>query len=173
MKATTIASLVTFAAGALSINCNGNAALCDRKFSNVTFVGAHNSPFVGIGPADNQLTDVSSQLSQGVRFLTAQTHDKNGAVQLCHTNCALEDAGTLQTFLETVKTFLDANVNEVVTLLITNGDAIDINKFGDAFKTTGLDTYAYTPNMDLALDDWPTLGELIANQGRVVVFMGK
>lgn len=173
MKFVPLASLVAFATGALGIDCNGNAALCDRKYSNITFIGAHNSPFVGIGPADNQLTSVSSQLSKGVRFLTAQTHDEDGAIQLCHSSCALKDAGTLQTFLTTVKTFLDANTNEVVTLLITNGDAIDINKFGDAFQASALDSYAYAPGADLALDDWPTLGELIANNQRVVVFMGK
>lgn len=158
--------------GAVAINCNGNAALCDRKYSNMTFIGAHNSPFVGILPTQNQLTDITAQLNQGIRFVSAQTQDKDGAVQLCHTDCGLEDAGTLQSYLSLIKTWLDGNANEVVTLLLTNGDAIDLTKFSDAFKGAGLDSYAYSPNANLALADWPTLGELIASGKRLVVFMG-
>lgn len=165
-------ALLAFAATALGINCNGNAALCDRKYSNVTFVGAHDSPFVGILATQNQLTDVTAQLNQGVRYLTAQTHDKSGAIELCHTSCLLLDVGTLQTYLSSIKTWLDGHADEVVTLLITNQDGIDINTYGDAFKATGLDSYAYAPGADLALADWPTLGTLIANGKRLVVFMG-
>ncbi|KAI1868838.1 hypothetical protein JX265_006817 [Neoarthrinium moseri] len=170
MWVSVLTSLV-FLAGALALDCNGHSELCDRKYSNVSFIGAHNSPFVGILPSDNQLEDVEDQLNQGVRFLTAQTHDKDGAIQLCHTSCALLDVGTLQDFLGTVKTWLDGNSNEVVTLLITNGDAIDINKFGDAFKAVGLDAYAYSPGDTLTIDDWPTLGTLVSSNKRVVVFM--
>ncbi|KAH6655878.1 PLC-like phosphodiesterase [Truncatella angustata] len=162
---------LAFATVASAINCNGNAALCDRKYSNVTFVGAHNSPFVGALPTQNQLSDVTAQLNKGIRFLTAQTHDKDGAVQLCHTECGLEDAGTLQSYLSTIKTWLDGNTNEVVTLLLTNGDAIDLSKFSDAFKASGLDTYTYAPTADLSLADWPTLGEIVASKKRLIVFM--
>jgi hypothetical protein len=85
----------------------------------------------------------------------------------------LLDAGPLQDYLGTVKTWLDANPNDVVTLLITNGDAIDINKFGDVFKAVGLDSYAFIPSKPLGLDDWPTLGSLISSGNRLIVFMGK
>ncbi|KAI0133912.1 PLC-like phosphodiesterase [Xylariales sp. AK1849] len=164
-------AILAFVAYVLAIDCNGHAELCDRKYSNVSFIGAHDSPFVGILPSENQLEDVTAQLDQGVRYLTAQTHDKDGSIELCHTYCDLLDAGSLQTFLGTVKTWLDGNANEVVTLLITNEDAIDVNDFADAFKAVGLDTYVFTPDGDLALEDWPTLGTLIANNQRAVVFM--
>ncbi|XXH03650.1 hypothetical protein Hte_010055 [Hypoxylon texense] len=164
-------SALALAAGSLAADCNGHAELCDRVYSDVTFVGAHNSPFVGIGPSDNQFTTPTDQLNQGVRFLQAQTQDKDGAVEMCHTSCILEDAGTLESYLGEIKTWVDGNPNEVVTLLITNPDAIDITKFGDAFTSTGLETYVFTPDTQLALNEWPTLGDMISSGNRVVVFM--
>lgn len=83
------------------------------------------------------------------------------------------DAGPLQDYLGTVKTWLDANPNEVVTLLITNGDGLDINRFGAAFEAVGLDSYAFVPSGTLALADWPTLGTMISAGQRVVVLMGE
>jgi hypothetical protein len=168
-----LAALVLALAGsAAAINCNGHAELCDRKYSNVTFIGAHNSPFVGALPTENQLTDVTSQLDSGVRFLTAQTHDLDGTIQLCHTDCLLLNAGTLLNYLDEIKSWLDANTNEVVTLLVTNGDSIAISEFGTVFASAGLDTYAYSPGSTLAIGDWPTLGELISSNKRLIVFMG-
>ncbi|KAK5628983.1 hypothetical protein RRF57_004698 [Xylaria bambusicola] len=142
-----------------------------RIYSKITFAGSHNSGFVGIGPSDNQLASVTAQLNQGIRFLTTQTHDKDGVIQMCHTSCALLDAGPLQDYLGTVKTWVDGHPDDIVTLLITNGDAIDIVKFDDAFKAVGLDTYTFTPSDTLGLDDWPTLGDLISSGNRVIVFM--
>lgn len=168
------AALLTLAlvAGSLAVDCNGHAELCSQPYSNVTFVGAHNSPFVGIGPADNQYTTPTQQLDQGVRFLQAQTQEKDGAPEMCHTSCILEDAGSLHDYLASIKAWVDGHANEVVTLLITNPDAIDINIYGDIFKATGLDAYVFTPEKLLSLADWPTLGDMISSGKRVVVFMG-
>lgn len=158
---------------ALGLSCNGRAELCDRKYSNITMVGAHDSPFVGFLLADNQHESVEGQLNQGLRYLQAQTHDKDGAIQMCHTSCVLRDAGTLQQFLGTVKTFLDGSPDEVVTLLLTNPDNIDVAQFGDAFREAGLDALAFAPAADLKLDDWPTLGAMVAAKQRLIVFMGE
>lgn len=49
--------------------CNGYAELCSRKYSNVTMVAAHNSPFVKqANVAANQVLDVQSQLNDGIRM---------------------------------------------------------------------------------------------------------
>ncbi|KAI2627359.1 PLC-like phosphodiesterase [Hypomontagnella submonticulosa] len=171
MRYSTAFSALTLAAGSLAADCNGHAELCSRQYSKVTFIGAHNSPFVGIGPSDNQFTSPTQQLDQGIRFLQAQTQDKDGQPEMCHTSCILEDAGSLQDYLAGIKTWVDGHANEVVTLLITNPDAIDITKFGDAFKATGLDAYVFTPESQLGFNDWPTLGDMISSGNRVVVFM--
>ncbi|KAI1814438.1 PLC-like phosphodiesterase [Poronia punctata] len=171
MRTTTTLPALALAAAGVAADCNGHAEYCDRRYSQVTFAGSHNSGFVGVGPSDNQLQSVSDQLDQGIRFLTTQTHDKDGAIQMCHTSCDLLDAGPLQDYLGTVKTWVDGHADDVVTLLITNEDAIDINKFADAFKAVGLDAFVFTPEGQLGLDDWPTLGDLISSGNRVVVFM--
>lgn len=49
--------------------CNGWPEFCDRKYSNITQVAAHNSPFVAQGNvAANQALDVHYQLDDGVRM---------------------------------------------------------------------------------------------------------
>lgn len=151
--------------------CNGYAALCDKLYSNVTFIGSHDSAFDGILLVDNQFDSVADQLSLGVRFLQAQSHDDDGTIELCHTTCTEEDGGSLQTWLETVVTFLEANPNEVITLLITNGDGIDGSEFASVFEAAGASEYAYSPSGTLTLSEWPTLGELIDAGTRLVVFM--
>lgn len=66
-----------------------------------------------------------------------------------------------------------ANQQQVVTLLLTNQDAADVTKFDDVFKQFELDKIAYVPPKQLALDEWPTLQELIDSGKRLIVFMGQ
>jgi hypothetical protein len=161
-----------FAGSVAAISCNGNAALCSRKYSNVTQIGTHDSAFVGILPTDNQYESLTSQLNAGIRFLQAQTHVKNGALEMCHTTCAELDSGTLVSYLTTITTWMAANPNEVVTLLLTNGDGAAVSLFGAAMTSSGLSAYAYTPPSQLAMADWPTLQELINKDTRLVMFLG-
>lgn len=49
--------------------CNGYPEFCTRSFSNITYVAAHNSPFVRPGnAASNQQLDVTTQLEDGIRM---------------------------------------------------------------------------------------------------------
>jgi hypothetical protein len=157
--------------------CNGHTEYCSRKYSNVTQVGAHDSPFVGGFPWDNQDWNITQQLNYGIRFLQGQTHKNDaGELDLCHTSCLLEDGGSLVSFLEAIKTWLDANTNEVVTLLLTNGDSLDISVFDAAFNSSGITSYAFVPSSSpntLSIDDWPTLQELMDAGTRLVIFLGK
>lgn len=51
--------------------CNGHPEFCARKYSNITMVAAHNSPFVKPGnAAANQALEVVSQLNDGIRMRT-------------------------------------------------------------------------------------------------------
>lgn len=156
--------------------CNGRSEYCSRSYSNITFVGSHDSAFVGELPQQNQNIDITAQLNLGIRFLQAQTHHSlldDNVLELCHTSCLLEDAGTLKSFLGTVKAFLDANANEVVTLLLTNGDSVNITEFGSTFSSSGIDSYAFVPSSNpLPIGKWPTLGELISSGKRLVVLLG-
>jgi len=158
-------------AGLVASQCNGNTALCSRKYSNVTQIGTHDSAFVGNLPTDNQHLSVTDQLDKGIRFLQAQTHVKNDALELCHTSCIEKDAGSLVSYLTTVNTWMAANPNEVLTLLLTHGDNADVSMFGSAMSSSGLSAYAYTPPSQLTMDEWPTLQELITAGTRLVMFL--
>ena len=156
--------------------CNGYAALCNRKYSNVSFIGTHDSAFVGStsDPRVNQEKSVSDQLNAGIRFLQAQTHNLAGQLSMCHTSCLELYAGSLTNYLQPIKTWLDANPNEVISLLLVNGDNVDVSHFDSAFASTGLKNYAYIPSSspaDLAISAWPTLGSMISTGKRLVVFI--
>ena len=166
-------SFFYFAPGRAETLCNGHAEFCNRKYSNITSIGAHDSAFVGELPQDNQDVSVTAQLDAGIRFLQAQSH-KNifGTLQLCHTSCFEEDAGTVESYLSTVKSWLDAHPNEVVTILLVNGDNVPVSMFDDAYTSSGIKHYVYAPpTSPLALDAWPTLQQLITANTRLVAFL--
>ena len=157
------------------VGCNGHPELCDRKYSNITQIGAHDSAFVGAFPMDNQNVDVSAQLDAGIRFLQAQTHrNAFGVLSLCHTSCFIKDAGSVQDYLSTINDWLGKHPQEVVTLLLTNGDHVNVSEFDKAYTLSGLRSYAYIPTAthdESILDSWPTLGELISSGKRLVAFL--
>ena len=79
--------------------CNNYPELCTRKYSNITEVAAHNSPFVAPNnAAANQALGVIHQLNDGIRMLQGQTHLVNDTVYYCHTSCDLLNAGTAESY---------------------------------------------------------------------------
>jgi len=153
--------------------CNGSSDLCSRSFGNVTFVGAHDSYAVGVNNlATNQDYNITQQLNDGIRMLQMQAHNLSGVIQLCHTSCSLYNGGPLSTYLGTVKTWLDANPNEVLSLLIVNSDNFPPTEYDSVFKGAGLDTMSYAPpSASIPATEWPTLGNLIDSGKRLITFM--
>ncbi|KAK2839163.1 hypothetical protein FQN49_006409 [Arthroderma sp. PD_2] len=153
--------------------CNGYPEFCARSYSNITQVAAHNSPFVRPGNiASNQELEVVTQLNDGIRMLQFQTHYMNGTVYLCHSSCDLLNAGPLESYLKTVADWLKANPYDVLTILIGNADFIKATNFTAPIERSGLIDLVYTPKKPtLALDEWPTLSEIILSGKRAVVFM--
>ena len=166
-------SFLHFAPSLAQTPCNGHPELCTRKYSNITSIGAHDSAFVGPLPQDNQELSPTAQLDAGIRLLQDQYHKKIfGTLQLCHTACFEEDAGTVESYLATVKSWLDNHPTEVVTILLVNGDNVPVSMFDDAYTASGLKSYAYTPpTSPLTLDAWPTLQDLITANTRLVAFL--
>ncbi|KAJ7170103.1 PLC-like phosphodiesterase [Mycena filopes] len=153
--------------------CNGHAELCERSYGNVSFVGAHDSYAVGTNNlAVNQDYDITQQLNDGIRMLQMQAHNSSGVIQLCHTSCILLNGGTLADYLGKVKTWMDANTNDVVTLLIVNIDNLPASNFGTVFASAGLDKLSYAPTSSpLTASSWPTLGAMIDAGTRLVTFL--
>jgi len=154
--------------------CNGQAEFCSRNYGNITFVGAHDS--YAIGPTSqlgaNQDQNVTQQLNDGVRMLQMQALLQNNEIFLCHTSCSLFNGGSLQDYLTIVKKWLDANPNEVLTLLIVNINNLPPTQYDTVFKAVGLDTISFVPSATpITASGWPTLGSMINSGKRLVTFM--
>lgn len=143
--------------------------------------------------ARTQEVDVTAQLQAGARMLQGQAHMKGGTLHLCHTcellplffplhlgslpnkftACDLFDGGALVDYLKKVKSFMDANPNEVITLVLTNPESVSIrDQWIPAFDSSGLSPLIFTPSTrPTRRADWPTLGSLIDSGKKLVVFL--
>lgn len=177
--------------------CNGHTEFCQRRFSNISMVVAHNSPFVRPhNAASNQLCPVIDQLNDGVRgcklasgtlFNPTQTHqitvqfqthkpDAASEIKLCHTTCDFLDVGKLETYLITVRKWLDTHPQEIVTLLMGNNNGqstrIPAAEYVAPFEASGMKKYVWSPvTATMNITEWPTLDEMIATNQRVVVML--
>ncbi|KAL1676159.1 PLC-like phosphodiesterase [Schizophyllum commune] len=153
--------------------CNGFSELCDKSFGNVSFVGAHDSYAVGTDNlAVNQDYDVTQQLKDGIRMLQLQVHNQDNTLQLCHTSCSLFNGGTLEDYLKKVKSWMDDNTNDVLSILIVNIDNVAPTEYATVFESAGLDQVSYSPSTStLPASGWPTLGEMIDDGKRLVTFL--
>ncbi|KAF6832829.1 tat pathway signal sequence [Colletotrichum plurivorum] len=155
--------------------CNNYVEFCDRKYSNITEVGCHNSPFVRPGnSASNQALDVTTQLNDGVRFLQAQIQWPTNGTEphFCHSSCDILDVGPITEWLTTVREWVAAHPYDVVTILLGNGNYSTSDFYAPYIEKTGILQYTYeAPFLPMALDDWPTLGELILRGKRVIMFL--
>jgi len=155
--------------------CNGYAELCDKAYDQVVNVGAHNSYAVSRDASNlaaNQAFNVTTQLRNGVRLLQGQAHTEDDTLNLCHTSCDLLDGGKLSDYLSEVKSWLDDNPNEVITLLWVNSDSQPASVWGDIYDSVGMTDYVYTPNdYPVQYGSWPTLGSLIDSNQRVISFL--
>lgn len=160
--------------------CNNSPSLCSRQYNNVTHLGAHDSPFVrdastGYTTSGNQFYNSRVQLSAGVRLLTAQLQRTNttstGQLHLCHTDCGLLDAGKLSDWLGDVKSWMDSNPNNVVTILLVNGADASASDIAAEYQEAGIVDYSYTPSSSSATRNWPTLQSMINNGTRLLNFV--
>ncbi|KAK4219420.1 PI-PLC X domain-containing protein 1 [Rhypophila decipiens] len=157
--------------------CNNYPEFCNRKYSNITEVGAHNSPFVRAGSAAaNQQFPVTDQLNDGVRFLQAQIqwpeNATTGPPHLCHTSCDLLDAGPIMDWLTDIRNWVANHPYDVVTILFGNGNYSKAEVYAPYIESTGILQYVYTPpKAPMAVDDWPTLSSMILSGQRVVMFL--
>lgn len=161
--------------------CNNSPSLCNQSYGNITQLGAHNSPFLreeenNWSTSGNQFFDTSTQLSAGVRLVTAQVQRVNGSsgeLHVCHSSCDLLDAGTLSSWLGEVRSWLDTNPNDVVTVLLVNGAEADASELASHYATAGITSdLAYTPNgATYESQQWPTLQSMITSGTRLVNFV--
>ncbi len=176
--------------------CNEFVEFCDRRVDEVVYATAHNSySSVDAGYFENlsanHYDDTLTQLESGYRGLMLDVMrwddpDVPGGetLHLCHTICpGLFGSRDLVEALVELKDFLDSRPSEVIVLLFEHIDPPDeyIPREGPditpaeleaAFAAAGLlpaapelRPYVHTPGMA-----WPTLGDLIASNTRLIVF---
>jgi len=146
--------------------CNGHEELCARRFDEVAFPMTHNamSNAEAGWSIPNQRFGIMRQLDDGIRGLMLDTYDENGELLLCHVLCGLGKQPLVDGLGET-KAFLDANPGEVVSIIFEN--YITHAQTAGAFDESGLIDFVYAHEVDAP---WPTLGELIDADTRLVVF---
>lgn len=159
--------------------CNGSELLCGRRFDQVVYATTHNAMAATLPPYSysiliaNQCSGVPTQLADGIRALMLDIHwfQPAGApapdLFLCHSDCHFGSQLLVQGLVE-VREFLDANPGEVVALLVeTNAGTVGREAgIRDAFAASGLVPYAHAQAPGTP---WPTLGEMIASDERLVV----
>ena len=84
------------------------------------------------------------------------------ALYMCHGLCEI-GATELAPTLGALRAWLDANPDEVVTLIVENH--VPADEIGQAFEEAGLEPYLYTPTDG----QWPTLAQMITSGRRLVV----
>ncbi|OCL12013.1 hypothetical protein AOQ84DRAFT_430107 [Glonium stellatum] len=168
--------------------CNNSPNLCNRTYDSITYLGAHDSPFVrdvstGYSSFGDQFFNTSTQLDAGVRMLTAQVHavtTAQGAQEwhLCHTLCNLFDVGKLSDWLWEVRTWLDRNPTDVVTIILVNSDNAKAADLMPEFSAADIAHYAYVPPFQKpppvpadGASAWPALNEMIDQGKRLVSFV--
>lgn len=146
--------------------CNGHAELCGRAYDEVAVVMTHNamSSAEDGWTLPNQERRLWRQLEEGVRGFMLDVHVEGDAVLLCHGPCALGRRPFAEG-LRDIRVFLDCNPGEVVTIVLES--YATEAQIEAAFTESGLSAYLHAQPPGAA---WPTLGEMIAAGGRVVVF---
>ncbi len=153
-------------AAAENAPCNGDPALCGRRFDQVVYATAHNANssheqgyvFANQGPR------MRRQLDDGIRGLMLDLHKDDGRPVFCHGPCALGSQDLVEGLVE-IRRFLDENPNEVLCFLmeISRLTPQEIEK---AFDEACISRYCLPHEVG---KPWPTLGEMIALDKRIVV----
>ena len=162
------ASALVSCGGSSDTACNGHVELCERPYDAVAYATTHNahaSTAYRFSPP-NQRSSLTQQLEDGVRGFMLDTHldERTNAAALCHGACAFGRLPLVDGLRE-LNDFLDTHPGEVITIIFETYIEADLTL--EAFDQSGLlaRTYAHT-----AGDPWPTLGEMVDADTRVVVF---
>lgn len=152
--------------GSAFSQCNGSINICDKKYNEVAYLTTHNAYNTDSEGFSfpNQHLGVSDQLIQGVRAFMFDVYDLLGTPTQYHGSLIL-GSQPLSSDLNEIKSFLDVNANEIVTLILECNVSAD--QIESELINTGLMPYVYSHLNGAA---WPTLQEMINFNKRLVVF---
>ena len=146
--------------------CNGSNLLCNKKYNEVAYLTTHNAYNSSEDnfSLPNHNYNITSQLNDGVRALMIDVYDLFGTPSVYHGTSILGSAPFLD-YLIDIKTFLDLNPNEVVTIILEC--YISSNDIENELTQAGLMNYLYAHDPS---NSWPTLQTMISNNERLVIF---
>lgn len=149
--------------------CNGHEELCERDYDEVAYPMAHNAMSNAEAGwiVPNQNFGITQQLEDGIRAFELDTYDEDGELLLCHSVC-LAGSQPLVDGLDEIAVFLEANPGEVVSIIFEN--YITHAQTAAAFDESELTNFTYAHEVG---KHWPTLGELVEADTRLVVFQEK
>ena len=159
--------------------CMGEATFCDRPYNQLAQVCTHNamsSEAYGFSiPTPNQVHGFTRQLDDGVRCLMLDIYDYEGEAHLCHSGCGVWGAYPLQDGLQEIAAWLEAHPFEIVTFILESYvpeedvlESLQAAGFAAAERTA---ESGILYHHDRALGEaWPTIGEMLARDERLVVF---
>lgn len=165
MKTITLFLILLLSVGA-GAQCNGAFSLCSKKYDEVAYLTTHNAfnSSQDNFALPNQNIDLTGQLNMGVRAFMLDVYNWFGNTVVYH-GSAILGTSPFEDELEKIKTFLDNNPNEVVTVILEcNVSADDVEA---KMIQSGLMNYVYEHQLGTA---WPTLQSMIDNNSRCVVF---
>jgi hypothetical protein len=158
--------------------CNGSEELCGRRFDQVAYPTTHNAMSARFDPYDysilvsNQCSGIPTQLRDGIRALMLDIHvyqpdNAPPDLYLCHEYCDFGHQLLVDGLVE-IREFLDTHRGAVVTFIIeTDAETVSMEaQIRDAFAASGILPYA---RVQLPGEPWPTLGEMVAANERLVV----
>jgi hypothetical protein len=149
----------------LLAQCNGFQELCGLKYDQVSYLTTHNAFNAGDDgfSLPNQNQGLIGQLNGGVRGFMLDVYDEGGVPTVYH-GFAFLGTAPLTSNLTEIKTFLDANPNEVVTIIFES--YVDANMMESAFVQVGLLPYMHEQVLG---SPWPTLQQMIDAGTQLVV----
>ena len=149
----------------LRAQCNGDIELCDKLYNQISYLTTHNAfnaEEEGFN-LPNQTYGLTRQMNDGVRGLMIDVYDEGGVATVYH-GFSLLGTTTLISNLTEIKVFLDANPNEIVTIIFES--YINSSMMNDAFSQVGLVPYLHAQTLN---EPWPRLQEMIDVDKRLVV----
>lgn len=160
--------------------CNGAAALCDRPYNEVAQACTHNAmsseAYRFIIPKPNQALSLTAQLDAGVRCLMLDTYRFEGELYLCHGACGNWGKLRLSAGLDEISAWLAAHPRDVVTFILESYISEAETLSGLAAAGLAAPDGAADPAFPLFHaaggpgTPWPTLGEMVEANRRLVVF---
>lgn len=116
-----------------------------------------------------KFSDFTPATQKRLTHIVKQANPRRPGLWLCHAVCG-GGAIPLVPTLKKIRSWMDANPGEVVTLILEDG--ISGKQTARAFRKAGLEDMLYTPDSD-PKKPWPTLGSMVDSGHRLVVFAEK